>query len=285
MRLGVISDCFKRPMAESIALAGALGLDGIQMYAVGGDICPDALLGNEQGLTYYKELLKKHGLSVSALCGDLGGHGFERAEDNPERIEKTKRIVDLALAFGTRVVTTHIGVIPEDKTSQKHQTMLAALKECGAYAAERGVVLAIETGPETAPVLNDFVIAAGEGVGVNLDPANFVMVTGQDPAEAVRLIGKKIVHTHLKDGKMLKRSDPLEIYNHFAEGGIEALNVADYFIETPVGEGDVDFDAYIAALKEIGYGGFLTIERETGDNPSADIKKAADFARNKLLNG
>ena len=279
MKLGVISDCFKRPMAESIALAGALGLDGIQMYAVGGDICPDALLGNEEKLNEYKALLKKHGLTVSALCGDLGGHGFERKNENPERIEKTKRIVDLAVAFGTRVVTTHIGVIPEDAGFEKYQTMLAALKECGAYAAAKGVTLAIETGPETAPVLYGFVLAAGEGVGVNLDPANFVMVTGQDPAEAVRLIGKKIVHTHLKDGKMLKKSDPLEIYNHFADGGIEALNVADYFIETPVGEGDVDFTAYIAALKEIGYDGFLTIERETGAAPSADIKKAAEYAR------
>lgn len=279
MKLGVISDCFKRPMAESIALAGALGLDGIQMYAVGGDICPDALLGNEEKLGEYKALLKEHGLIVSALCGDLGGHGFERAGENPERIEKTKRIVDLAVAFGTKVVTTHIGVIPEDETCEKYQTMLAALKECGAYAASKGVTLAIETGPETAPVLYGFVCKAGDGVGVNLDPANFVMVTGQDPAEAVRLIGKKIVHTHLKDGKMLKKSDPLEIYNHFADGGIEALNVADYFIETPVGEGDVDFGAYIAALKEIGFDGFLTIERETGADPSADIKKAAEYAR------
>ena len=279
MKLGVISDCFKRPMADAIALAGALSLDGIQMYAVGGDICPDALLGNESKLNEYKALLKKHGLCVSALCGDLGGHGFERANENPERIEKTKRIVDLAVAFGTKVVTTHIGVIPEDESSEKYQTMLAALKDCGAYAAEKGVTLAIETGPEVASVLYGFVTKAGEGVGVNLDPANFVMVTGQDPAEAVRMIGKKIVHTHLKDGKMLKKSDPLEIYNHFAEGGIEALNVADYFIETPVGEGDVDFGAYIAALKEIGYNGFLTIERETGDDPSADIRKAAEYAK------
>ena len=62
MKLGVISDCFKRPMAESIALAGALGLDGIQMYAVGGDICPDALLSNEEKLNEYKALLKNLGI-------------------------------------------------------------------------------------------------------------------------------------------------------------------------------------------------------------------------------
>lgn len=283
MKLGVISDCFKRSMEESIALAGELGMDGIQMYAVSGDICPEVLLSNREKLDFYRDLLARYGLEVSALCGDLGGHGFERASENPARIERTCRIVDLACAFGTKVVTTHIGVIPEDKTCEKYGVMLAALRECGAYAASRGVTLAIETGPEVATVLNDFVCAAGAGVGVNLDPANFVMVTGQDPAAAVRLLGSKIVHTHLKDGKMLKKSDPLEIYNHFAEGGIEALNVADYFIETPVGEGDVDFFAYVSALREIGFDGYLTIERETGADPSADIRKAADFARSELL--
>ena len=86
-----------------------------------------------------------------------------------------------------------------------------------------------------------------------------------------------IVHTHLKDGKMLKKTDPKIIYDHFAEGGIEALNVADYFIETPVGEGDVDFVNYVKALKDIGYNGYLTIERETGADPTADILKAKEF--------
>ena len=260
-------------------MAGDLRMDGIQIYAVGGEFCPDTLLGHPEKIAYYKDLLCQYHLSVSALCGDLGGHGFEREAELPTRIEKTCRIVDLACEMGTKVVTTHIGVIPEDESSPKYQTMLKALRACGSYAAKKGVTLAIETGPETAPVLAGFVKQAGEGVGVNLDPANFVMVTGQDPAEAVYLLKDFIVHTHLKDGKRLKPSDPLEIYNHFAEGGIEALNVADYFIETPVGEGDVDFTAYIGALKAIGYDGFLTIERETGADPSADIRKAADYAR------
>lgn len=279
MKLGVISDCFKRSIEESIEMAGKLQMDGIQIYAVGGEFCPDTLLGNPEKIAYYRNLLAKNNLSVSALCGDLGGHGFEIAKDNPARIEKTCRIVDLACEFGTNVVTTHIGVIPADQGSEKYQTMLSALKECGAYAASRGVTLAIETGPEIAPVLEGFVRQAGAGVGVNLDPANFVMVTGQDPTEAVMLLRDFIVHTHLKDGKRLRESDPVEIYRHFAEGGIEALNVSDYFIETPVGEGDVDFDAYVGALKAIGFDGFLTIERETGADPAVDIEKAASYAR------
>ena len=279
MKLGVISDCFKRSIEESIALAGKLGMDGIQIYAVSGEFCPDALLANDGKIEYYKALLKENNLVVSALCGDLGGHGFEIESENPTRVERTNRIVDLACKLDTGVVTTHIGVIPSDETSLKYCVMLDAIRQCGEYAASKGVTLAIETGPETAPVLKGFVERAGAGVGVNLDHANFVMVTGQDPTEAVYLLRDHIVHTHLKDGKMLKKSDPVEIYNVFAEGGIEGLNVADYFIETPVGEGDVDFAAYVGALKEIGFDGFLTIERETGADPSADIAKAAEYAR------
>ena len=277
MKLGVITDCFKKGTKESIALASEMGFDGVQIYATTGEFSPFTL--TDADIAEYKALLKEKKLAVSALCGDMGGHGFEIAADNPERIEKTKKIIDLAETLGTTVVTTHIGVIPADSSSEKYKAMLSALTECGNYAKAKGVTLAIETGPETAPTLHGFVTAAGDGVGVNLDPANFVMVTGQDPAEAVRLLGKKIVHTHLKDGKMLKKTDHKVIYDHFADGGIEALNVADFFIETPVGEGDVNWKEYFAALTEIGFDGYLTIERETGADPIADIKKAADFAK------
>jgi len=277
MKLGVITDCFKRNTEEAIRLAAKLGLSGVQIYATTGDFSPETL--SDKDIEKYNALLRETGLVVSALCADMGGHGFEIAKDNPERVEKTNRICDLAVKLGAKVMTTHIGVIPSDDTCEQYKAMLDALTACGNYAKSRGVTLAIETGPEPAPVLSRFVNAAGDGVGVNLDPANFVMVTGQDPAEAVRLLGKKIVHTHLKDGKMLKKTDPKIIYNHFAEGGIEALNVADYFIETPVGEGDVNWSEYIAALREVGYDGFLTIERETGSDPSADIIKAASFIK------
>ncbi len=277
MKLGVICDCFHTSIAESMIEAGRLGLSGVQIYAVGGEFCPETL--TDADVERYLDLLSQNGLTVSALCGDLGGHGFEIEAENPARIEKTKRIVDLAVRMGTHVVTTHIGVIPADTSCKQYSVMLNALRECGAYAASLGVTLAIETGPEVASVLNTFVRQAGDGVGVNLDPANFVMVTGQDPAEAVMLLSDKIVHTHLKDGKRLKVSDPVLIYRCFAEGGIEALNVADFFIETPVGEGDVDFDAYFSALRAVGYDGYLTIERETGADPSADIQTAAAYVR------
>ena len=50
----------------------------------------------------------------------------------------------------------------------------------------------------------------------------------------------------------------------------------------PIKDTQVPWDAYLAALKKIGYDGFLTIERECGDNPEGDIRLAQKFLLEKL---
>ncbi len=275
MKIGVITDCFKISHFDGIIKASNLGLKGVQIYATTGEFSPSLSSEEKQK---YKDLLKEKGIVVSALCGDMGGFGFEIEKDNFERIEKTKKIIDLAVEFGSSVVTTHIGVIPDEKSNPRYSVMLKALTECGKYANEKGVTLAIETGPEKASTLLNFLKDTSGGVGVNLDPANFTMVTGQDAVEAVYVLKDYIVHTHAKDGVMLDKNQvPTDVYHAFAIGGIDALNACSGFKELPIGEGDVDWVNYIKALKEIGYDGFLTIERETGENPSEDIAKAVKF--------
>lgn len=281
MKIGVITDCFQKTHFEGIEMASELGLDGVQIYATTGEFSPETLTPEQK--EKYKKLLKEKGLAVSALCGDMGGYGFEIAEDNPKRVEKTKIIVDLAVEFGTRVVTTHIGVIPEEKSTPRYKVMLDALTECGIYAKRRGVTLAIETGPEKAKTLLAFLEDTKGGVGVNLDPANFTMVTGQDAVEAVYILKDYIVHTHAKDGIMLDRNQsPTGVYHAFAVGGVEALNACKGFCEVPLGEGQVDWSNYLKALKDIGYNGFLTIERECGADPEKDIILAVDYLKNLL---
>ena len=132
-------------------------------------------------------------------------------------------------------------------------------------------------------MLRDFLDSLGStGVGVNLDPANLVMVTGDDPVKAVHNLKKYIVHTHAKDGKRLMVKDPANDGNKLADldpeyvYGVlhpvpEAFKGVKLFEEVPLGTGSVDFPKYLAALEEIGYRGFLTIEREVGADPVGDI--------------
>jgi sugar phosphate isomerase/epimerase len=101
------------------------------------------------------------------------------------------------------------------------------------------------------------------GVRVNFDPANLIMCVNDDPVAGVDTLGKYIVHTHAKDGVQLT-ANPVT------------------FEELPLGKGGVKWDDYLKRLHQNGFDGFLTIEREVGDTPEADIKLAVDFLQEKL---
>lgn len=278
--IGIMADSLRLPFRESLETAKRLGADGVQLYAVEGEMAPENL--TTAAIAEKRDILKSCGLTVSALCGDLGGHGFTRAEDNAKKIERSKRIIDLALELDCRVVTTHIGVIPADSGSRTYEILREACNTLAAYAHRSGGYFAIETGPEPAERLRDFLDGLDTpGVAVNLDPANLVMVTGDCPVRAAEILAPYIVHTHAKDGVMCRQTDPRIIYDFFAEGGIGDLRLSDYFREVPLGQGQVDFDAYLAALRAAGYRGFLTIEREVGENPAADIAAAVAFLKEK----
>lgn len=115
-------------------------------------------------------------------------------------------------------------------------------------------------------------------MAVNLDPANFVMVTGDDPVQAVYTLRDYIVHTHAKDGRKLYDLDPEVIYRVVESEPV----TSPAFIELPLGEGDVAFEPYLKALADIGYRGFLTIEREVGDDPTRDIRAAVEFLKARI---
>lgn len=118
--IGIIADWLRLPFEESLKTCADMGADGVQLYAVSGEMAPENLTPAQ--IAEKKALLSRYGLAVSALCGDLGGHGFTRADENPGKIEKSKRIVDLALELGSHVVTTHIGVVPEDNTCDTYKS-------------------------------------------------------------------------------------------------------------------------------------------------------------------
>ncbi|MCX7935369.1 MAG: sugar phosphate isomerase/epimerase [Planctomycetota bacterium] len=163
--------------------------------------------------------------------------------------------------------------------------MLSACREVGEYAAKKGVTFAIETGPEKSEILRDFLEELScPGMGVNLDPANLVMVAGDEAARAVRNLGKYIVHTHAKDGIMVQPHDPREVYGLLPEDPPQLFpkRQGELYREVPLGEGKVDWQAYLQALSEVGFKGYLTIEREVGADPAADIRKAVQFLRARI---
>ncbi|MDQ6600495.1 sugar phosphate isomerase/epimerase [Bacillus salipaludis] len=284
-KIGVIVDSLRLPLREGLKAVKEMGADGVQIYAVNGEMAPENLSG--QSRKELKSYLESLGLEISALCGDLGGHGFQDQQQNKQKVEKSKRILDLAVELGTNIVTTHIGIIPEEKDSPIFEAMQSACEELGVYAKRMNAYFAIETGPEHAVRLKDFLDSLStNGVSVNFDPANMVMVTGDDPVEGVKLLKDYIVHTHVKDGIRLKPVDPRDVYGALGYGGgtdhekiAQMVASGEYFRELQLGKGAVDFPKYFAALQEIQYNGYLTIEREVQTNPTQDISEAIEFIK------
>ncbi|MBR0235640.1 MAG: sugar phosphate isomerase/epimerase [Clostridia bacterium] len=257
--IGAMLESFRLPTDQALERAAEIGADGIQVYTTKGERAPENM--NAEARREFLDKVRSRGLKISALCGDLG-KGFTDPALNPELIERSKRILDLAIDLDTNIVTTHIGRVPEDKNCDTYKIMQQACHTLAEYADSLGAHFAIETGPEPAARLREFLDTLGStGVAVNFDPANLTMCVDDDAVKGVYELQKYIVHTHAKDG--LRGTEPP-------------------YREVPLGQGDVDFKNYLAALEDIGYRGFLTIERECGADPSSDIKLASDYLRSLM---
>lgn len=279
--IGVLLEGFRTDVKSALDLAVSVGVSGIQVLATAGEL--DARTVTREKRNEFLSMVKDHNLTISALCGDFicGSldYNFHEASKKDKVIERSKQILDFAKELGTNIVTTHVGVIPSDRNCEKYEKMLNTCRQLASYAESMQAHFAIETGPELAITLKAFLDDLNsKGIGVNLDPANFVMVTGDDPAKAVHTLKDYIVHTHAKDGIKLIDVNPEIIYREIET----EIQNAVYFQEVPLGEGSVDFGAYLNALDEIGYKGYLTIEREVGQEPAEDIRKAVHFLNNKI---
>ena len=95
-----------------------------------------------------------------------------------------------------------------------------------------------------------------DNLGLNLDTANPILYGKANPVDMMEMLGDYVCDVHIKDGMW-----PTDGWNLGKE--------------TPVGQGKVDFAKIIRMLKDRGYDGALTIEREiSGDEQIRDILSA-----------
>ena len=263
MKIGVMPSSLKLPFKEAVIFARDLGAKGIQPYVTGSDLSP--ALSKEDRAAALK-YIRDNGLTVSAICVDIGSKYFKET-DNTNSIDTVKKMMSMAPDLGTSIASAHIGKIPADPQDPEHQNAIRTIRALADHGREIGVNFAIETGPEMASELKSIIKEADRpNIKVNLDPANFVMVAGQNPVEAVPCLADFIVHTHAKDG----------IKNINRQSGEPA------YYELPLGQGNVPYAEYLAALRDIGYDGFLTIEREAGNDRLGDVKHAYEFRTEHL---
>ncbi len=174
-------------------------------------------------------------------------------EQNWKNIQAT---VALAQQLGLKLVTFHAGFLPHEPQDPDFDKMLRRLTEVADSFQAARIMVGLETGQETAPVLLQLLQkVARPNVGVNFDPANMILYGKGDPIEALRVLGPWIRQVHIKDALRTK------------EPGTWGAEVA-------AGTGEVDWRAFFATLKQLNFAGNFVIEREAGNRRVDDIRTA-----------
>ncbi len=205
-------------------------------------------------------------IAVTAVCSYTGEDyadiptvqrtvGLVPSATRAERIVRTKAVSDVAKKLAIDSVACHIGFVPEDATDPVYAQIRDVTREICDHCGANGQFFTLETGQEPAKVLLKFIQDVERpNLKINFDPANMILYGTGDPVEALDVLGGEVISVHCKDGDWPPRDQPA------------ALGT-----ERALGEGSVDFPAFISKLKEIGYRGILSIERE-GAEPAQRVR-------------
>jgi sugar phosphate isomerase/epimerase len=264
-RLGIIIGVAKDPEA---ALARVRDF-GVPTCQAGTDDFSDRVAN---GL---KAASEKYGIEVTAINTSGGPPNFYTFYEGPgsigvvppkyrqQRIDNYKRASDFAKRLGVSALHSHFGFIPEDPNDSNYPGVVAALRNVAEHVKGNGQIVLMETGQETpVTLLRAITDTHMDNVFVNLDCANLILYGKGNPLDALDVVGRLVRGTHAKDG--LFPTNPKELGK-----------------EVPIGEGKANFPRLIPRLKELGYTGPLTIEREiSGPQQLADIRKEKVYLEN-----
>ncbi len=182
--------------------------------------------------------------------------GFTTEGLRPERIARTKRVSDFAHDLGIPGVSCHIGFIPSDPTTILYKDLRDLTRSLCDHCGKNDQNFVLETGQESAAVLLSFIGDVDRAnLKVNFDPANMIMYHSGDPLNALKVLSPHVISVHCKDA-------------HFPAKGSGLLGS-----ECVLGDGEVNIPAFLKELKELGYKGALSIEREELD----EVKRLADI--------
>src|SRR5437867_2512842 len=219
-----------------------------------------------------RQALEKHQIEATSLV--VGGPGKEvwdfyqgpltiglvPRETRAARIAHIKKASDFAKQCGIPAVQTHCGFIPENPNDPVYKETVTAMREVGAYCKHNGQDFRYETGQETPITLVRAIRDVGlDNQGVNFDLANLILYGKANPVDAIETLAPYVQGIHAKDG-------------------LFPTNAHQLGEEVPIGKGKVDFPLIIARLKQLQYGGAVTIEREiSGPRQIEDVRAAKEY--------
>ncbi len=258
-------------LGVKLEVARELGVPTIQLHA------PRKESRTQEKADAFQKRLKEAGITLTAVFGGFMGESYadiptvERSVGlvppgtRAARLAEMKEIANFAKLLGVKVVALHLGFVPHDPQDPLYQQSIDVTRDLCDHCRGNGQSLHLETGQETADSLLKFIQdVQRDNLFINFDPANMILYGTGEPIAALKKVGKYVKSIHCKDGKWA------------ANPGKE------WGVEMPLGQGDVGMENYLRALKEIGYDGPLTIEREIPQEP--ERQKAEISHAIRLLN-
>ena len=239
-----------------LEVARELGVPTIQLHT------PHADGRTPEAADAFLKKLEEYGIELTCVFAGFDGEsyadiptvektiGLVPAATRASRLTETKEISDFTRLLGCSAVGLHIGVVPHDRNSKEYAEVIEVTRNLCDHAAYNEQNIHLETGQESAEALVHYIEdVQRNNLFINFDPANMILYGTGEPMPALRQVAKYVRSIHCKDGTW--SSQPGITWGQ----------------EVPLGKGDVNIRDYLTTLKEIGYTGPLTIEREIPQEP------------------
>jgi len=266
MKLAFSTNAFKRySLEDSVHEIAKIGYKGVEILCDVPHAYPP-VFGDAQTRSL-KNTLASCNVQISNLnaftlyaIGDVY-HPSWIEEGREARVQHTIDCIRLAKKIGARNLSTEPGgPVPQSaNTRQLEKIFLDGLMQAAKIAEQEGVQLLVEPEPflliENSRQFKSFMRnVSSNHVKLNFDIGHFYCVN-EDPARLVHELSDYIGHFHLAD--------------------IAASRVHNHLIP---GRGSIDFRPVFAAMDDIGYDGFVTVELYPyQDNPVQATKEAYDY--------
>ncbi|HTZ30568.1 MAG TPA: sugar phosphate isomerase/epimerase family protein [Streptosporangiaceae bacterium] len=235
--LSGFADEISQDLGEQLGVLAAEGITHLELRSVWSANVAD--LDDTQVARLRREL-DDAGVRVSAIGSPVGKIAVD-APLAPE-LERLRRVCGVADSLGTTIVRVFSFFIPEGEPPERHAGQVAGrMRALAAIAEERGLVLAHENEKEIYGDRPERCAALIEAVGspalrATFDAANFVQCGIRPHDQAYALIRPYLVYLQMKDALA-------------ATGAV-----------VPAGQGDGQVRETLAALREDGFEGYVSLE-------------------------
>lgn len=236
---------------------------------------------SDEKIAYIQDYCRKKSVEISSLAyypNTLDPDLDKRAT----AVEHLKKLIAASKKLGVNMVTTFIGRDQTKSVEENLKIFEQVWKPLIVLAEENQVKIGIENCPmlfdagqwpggqnlATTPKIwrEMFSRIPSEYFGLNYDPSHFVW-QHMDYLKPLYEFKDKIFHVHYKDIKLYP--------DRLNDVGIMGYPL-DYMAPKLPGLGDVDWGAYVSALRDIGYDGYTCVEIEDRafEGSLDDVKKS-----------